>query len=132
MREGKKNFIWPDKSFQLLVNETGMNPENRDPNIDKRWFVKVSNANNVVVWKSEKYLSNEEFDPYYFNEKTKLRVYDNVKNGDYLIVMNMGTKIENVSLYSLQREIMPEDLSDLDLIEELENSAGKLFLNFLC
>ena len=132
MREGKKNFIWPDKSFQLLVNERGMNPENRDPNIDKRWFVKVSNANNVVVWKSEKYLSNEEFDPYYFNEKTKLRVYDNVKNGDYLIVMNMGTKIENVSLYSLQREIMPEDLSDLDLIEELENSAGKLFLNFLC
>ena len=67
MREGKKNYIWPDKSFQLLVNEKGMKKENQIPGIDKRWFLKVSNPNSVVVWRSKKYLSDAEFDPHYFN-----------------------------------------------------------------
>ena len=101
MQQGTVNHIWPDKSFQLLVNDKGMYPENKDPTVDKRYFIKVSNPDNVIIWRLRKYLTLQEFDPFYLNNHSKLQVYDDLKNGDYLIVMNIGSEIEWLEMYSL-------------------------------
>lgn len=73
---------------------------NIDPNTDTRYFIRTSGPN-IIVWRLKNYLPLEDFDPHYLNEVNLLKVYENVQNDEYLIVMNLGKSIEWLEMYSL-------------------------------
>jgi hypothetical protein len=100
-----------------MVFDKGMLLKNKNPNVDTRYFIRTSGPD-IIVWRLKTYLPLEEFDPHWLNNINRLKVYDSVKNGDYLIVMNIGAKIEWLEMYSLQRKIEQIDnIEDIEIID---------------